>query len=65
VVNVVADVAADGRPGGAEVISEYPSGQGFGDAMRRCFRLLRFAPALDVDGRATSARLRLRFLFVR
>ena len=65
IVEVAADVSADGRATDVQIVREQPVRQGFGEAVRRCFLAIRFAPALDAAGRVTRARVRLNFRFVR
>jgi TonB family protein len=64
-VVVAVDVTAEGRAADVEVVREQPARQGFGEAVRRCFLAIRFAPARDTGGRVTAARVRLNFRFVR
>jgi TonB family protein len=64
-VEVALDVTAEGRAADIQIVRERPARQGFGEAVRRCFLAIRFAPALDAAGRATRARVRLNFRFVR
>jgi hypothetical protein len=65
IVEVFADVSAGGRATSVSVLREQPPGNGFGAAPRRCFLAIRFAPALDAEGKATPGRVRLKFRFSR
>ena len=62
-VQLSVDVDADGRPHPTQILLELPRGQGFQSAAKACAAHLRFAPALDAQGRpvSASARIALRF----
>jgi len=62
-VSVMVVVGKTGSVGRATVVSETPSGQGFGAAARACMSSKRFTPALDRAGSptATAVRVNVRF----
>lgn len=59
-VIVAVDVAADGSVLTIEILSEEPSGQGFGASARSCLERQTYLPAHDVAGTPIPARLKLR-----
>lgn len=59
------DVAASGATTASRVIAEQPKDQGFGVAARACARGIRFSPALDGAGQATSGKVEIRLVLRR
>jgi len=62
-VSVMVTIGKSGRVSQTRLVSESPSGQGFGAAARTCLASQNFVPALDRDGNpaATAIRVNLRF----
>jgi len=62
-VAVLVTVGKSGRVSNTQLLSESPSGQGFGSAARTCLASQSFVPALDRAGNsaATAIRVNLRF----
>jgi len=62
-VAVMVTIAKSGRVSQTSLVSESPSGQGFGAAARSCLASQTFVPALDRAGNpaATALRVNLRF----
>lgn len=58
-------VRADGAVASAVVVSETPSGEGFGKAARTCLERKRFEPSLDLAGVAVTAATTIKIRFVR
>lgn len=60
---VMVTIAKSGRVSQAQLLSESPSGQGFGAAARTCLSSQTFVPALDRAGNsaATAIRVNIRF----
>jgi protein TonB len=64
-VNVEVAVSAAGTATGIRVMTELPSGEGFGEAAASCARFARFRPATDVAGSAVASTARLELVFRR
>jgi TonB family protein len=62
-VAVIVTINKAGRVTNAQLLSETPTGQGFGVAARTCLKNQQFTPALDRAGNsaATAVRVNLRF----
>lgn len=58
-------VRPDGRVSSISVVSESPSGEGFGAAARECLKGKTLAPALDKGGSAVTAAATIRVRFSR
>lgn len=58
-------IGARGNVRSASVVSEAPSGQGFGQAARTCMLAQVFTPALDRAGRAAATALNVNVKFTR
>lgn len=58
-------VRADGVVASSAVLSETPSGQGFGKAARTCLKQKRFDPSMDRAGNPVAAATTIKVSFVR
>jgi hypothetical protein len=58
-------IGKSGQVSNANVVSESPTGQGFGAAARRCMLDQVFVPALDRDGNAAATALNVNVKFSR
>ena len=58
-------VSSAGKVMRATLVSESPSGQGFGAAARRCLASTSFSPAIDKGGNAATAQLTVSVRFTR
>jgi outer membrane biosynthesis protein TonB len=65
VVSVRVVIGKSGQVSNANVVSESPTGQGFGAAARRCMLDQVFVPALDRDGNAAATALNVNVKFSR
>jgi protein TonB len=65
VVSVRVVIGKSGQVSNANVVSESPTGQGFGAAARRCMLDQAFVPALDRDGNAAATALNVNVKFSR
>jgi outer membrane biosynthesis protein TonB len=65
VVSVRVVIGKSGQVSKANVVSESPTGQGFGAAARRCMLDQVFVPALDRDGNAAATALNVNVKFSR
>jgi outer membrane biosynthesis protein TonB len=65
VVSVRVVIGKDGKVSNANVVSESPTGQGFGAAARRCMLDQVFVPALDRDGSRAATALNVNVKFSR
>jgi outer membrane biosynthesis protein TonB len=64
-VSVRVVIGKDGAVSSANVVSESPAGQGFGNAARRCMLDQVFLPALDRDGKNAATALNVNVKFSR
>jgi protein TonB len=65
VVTLTVVVRADGNVTSTAVLSETPSGQGFGKAARACLQRKHFEPSLDRAGNVVAAATSIRLRFSR
>jgi protein TonB len=64
-VALMVTIAKSGRVSQAQLVSESPSGQGFGAAARTCLASQAFVPALDRAGNAAATAIRVNLRFSR
>lgn len=64
-VAVLVTIAKSGRVSQTQLVSESPSGQGFGAAARTCLASQTFVPALDRAGNAAATAIRVNLRFSR
>jgi len=64
-VAVMVTIGKSGRVSQTQLVSESPSGQGFGAAARSCLASQTFVPALDRAGNAAATALRVNLRFSR
>jgi hypothetical protein len=62
---VMVTIAKSGAVSNVRLLSESPSGQGFGAAARTCMTGKRFSPGLDRDGNPTATAVRVNIRFMR
>jgi hypothetical protein len=58
-------IGKSGKVSSANVVSESPAGQGFGEAARRCMLDQMFVPALDREGNGAATALNVNVKFSR
>jgi TonB family protein len=58
-------IGKSGKVSSANVVSESPVGQGFGEAARRCMLDQMFVPALDREGNGAATALNVNVKFSR
>ncbi len=62
-VGLDVQVDASGATTGSRVLTEEPTGEGFGAAARTCASSMHFSPALDANGAPTAGRVQIRVAF--